>query len=144
MTTQEGGPMEGLLTSAQYVPLFFAYFGAGLVLFLIFAWVYAHVTPYEEMKLIREGNTAAAISYSGAILGFVLPLGSAIAHSIGISDMVMWGVIALAIQVGVYMVISRLIPNLAEDIPAGKTASATLLAVLSLSMGILSATCLTW
>jgi putative membrane protein len=94
--------------------------------------------------LIREGNVAAALSLSGALIGFVLPLASAIAHSVNPADMVVWGVIALMVQLVVYAAVSRLVPHFREAIQAGRVAPAALLAALAISVGILNAACLTY
>ena len=32
-------------------------------------FIYIKITPYDDLKLIRGGNTAAAVSLSGAIIG---------------------------------------------------------------------------
>ncbi len=37
-------------------------------------FIYIKITPYDEIKLIRGGNTAAAVSLAGAIVGLALPL----------------------------------------------------------------------
>jgi putative membrane protein len=130
--------------SLSGLPSFLEYFALGLVLLGAFIAVYGWITPYDERALIREGNVAAAISLSGAILGFVLPLGSAIAHSVGVIDMVVWGVIALVVQIAVFSVVGRALPHLAGAIKAGRVAAATLLAALSVAVGILNAACMTY
>ena len=83
--------MELISQSLAGLPSFLLYFALGIAVFAAFCVVYAAVTPYDELALIREGNVAAAISLGGAVLGFVLPLASAIAHSVGPVDMVVWG-----------------------------------------------------
>jgi putative membrane protein len=130
--------------SLSGLPSFLMYFGLGLVLLGLFIALYGWVTPYEERALIREGNVAAAISLSGAILGFVLPLASAIAHSVGVADMVVWGVVALVVQVAVYFGVSRAMPRFAQAIREGRIAAATLLAALSVGVGVLNAACMTY
>ena len=65
--------------SIRYFDDFLIYFAVALLLFVAFTFVYVIVTPYNEIALIREGNTAAAISLSGAMLGFALPLASTVA-----------------------------------------------------------------
>ena len=75
---------------------------------------------------------------------FMLPLASAIAHSVGPVDMVVWSVIALAVQIVVYFLVTRLVPHFAEAIRAGRVAGATLLAVLAVATGILNAACMTY
>jgi putative membrane protein len=131
--------MNNLWQSIAGFPDFLLYFVLALALLALFVAVYVQVTPYRELALIREGNMAASISLSGAVLGFVLPLASAIAHSVSPLDMAAWGVIALVVQLIVYAVTSRLVPRFREAIEAGKAAPATLLAALSISAGILNA-----
>ena len=44
------------------LPAFAGYFATAIGLLAVFVLLYVFVTPYNEMALIREGNTAAAIS----------------------------------------------------------------------------------
>jgi putative membrane protein len=136
--------MNNLWQSLSGFPSFALYFALGFVLLAIFIAVYLWLMPYRELQLIREGNVAAAISLSGALLGFVLPLASAIAHSINPVDMVAWAVIAFVAQTLVYLAVSRLVPHFGEAIKAGNVAPATLLAALALAVGVLNAACLTY
>jgi putative membrane protein len=126
------------------LPNFVIYFVASLALTAIFLLIYTRVTPYREWALIRAGNNAAAISLSGAGLGFVLPLASTIVHSVNWLDMIIWGVIAMLIQLGTYLIARLLKPQLNADISAGRTAPAVSLAGMSVGVGILNAACLTW
>src|ERR1051325_6827571 len=88
----------------------------------VFVAIYIRVTPYAEMRLIREGNMAAAFSLSGAILGFIVPLASAIQHSVSLVDMAIWGLIAMAVQIAAFVVVKVCIPSITRDIPEGKGA----------------------
>ena len=133
-----------LIQSLAGLPSFLFYFATAIGLLLLFVTVYILITPYHEIALIRESNAAAAASLGGAILGFVLPLASAIAHSVSLLDMAVWGLIALVIQLLVYGVGRLLLPNLARDIPAGHVASGVLVGALSLAIGILNAACMTY
>jgi putative membrane protein len=136
--------MNNLWQSVSGFPNFALYFGLGLVLLAAFIAVYLRVMPYRELQLIREGNLAAAISLSGAVVGFVLPLASAVAHSINPVDMVAWAAIAFVAQTIVYLAVSRLVPHFGEAIREGRVAPATLLAALAVAVGILNAACLTY
>ena len=131
--------MDSLMLSIAGFPAFLLYFVLAVILLALFVAIYVRVTPYREIALIREGNIAASISLSGALIGLVLPLASAIAHSVSPLDMVAWGVIALVVQLIVYAVTGRLVPRFKEAIEAGRAAPATLLATLSVSAGILNA-----
>ncbi|TMG87265.1 MAG: DUF350 domain-containing protein [Betaproteobacteria bacterium] len=136
--------MSTLWQSIAGLPNFLLYFALALVLLTIFVAIYVRVTSYREFVLIRGGNVAAAISLSGALIGFVLPLASAIAHSVNPVDMVAWGAIALLVQLVVYAAVSRLVPHFREAIEADRAAPAALLAALAISVGILNAACLTY
>jgi putative membrane protein len=136
--------MSNVWQSIAGFPDFVAYFVFALAILALFVTIYVRATPYREFALIREGNMAAAISLAGALIGFVLPLASAIAHSVSPLDMAAWSAIALLVQVVVYAVAARLVPHFAQAIEAGRMAPAVLLATLSLSVGILNAACLTY
>src|SRR6202158_1125706 len=131
--------MDSLMQSIAGFPAFLLYFVLALILLALFVAIYVRVTPYREIALIREGNIAASISLSGALIGLVLPLASAIAHSVSSLDRVAWGVIALVVQLIVYAVTSGLVPRFREAIEAGRAAPATLLAALSVSGGLFTA-----
>lgn len=123
---------------------FFIYFVSASVLVGIFAFVYARLTPWHEVALIRAGNNAAAISFGGALLGFILPLSSAIAHSVAFLDMIVWGVVALVVQLLVFLGAKLLDGDLKRRIEGGETAAATKLGVLALGFGIVNAACMTY
>jgi putative membrane protein len=123
-------------------PAFLAYFVTGAILMAIFVLLYANLTPHREIALIRGGNTAAAISLSGALIGFVMPLASVIAHSVSLVELVVWGVIALVVQIGGFLLARAVLPHLPQAIDDGNVADAVFLAGLSLSLGLLTAACM--
>jgi len=126
------------------LPAFFAYFGVAIALIAVFLLVYVNVTPYAEGALIREGNVAAAISLSGSLFGFVLPVANAIAHSDTLADLMAWGAVAGVVQILAYLAARHAFPKMNGDIPAGKVAPAIFLAVLSMSVGLVSAACMSY
>jgi putative membrane protein len=123
---------------------FLVYFAASIALAALFLAIYVRVTPYPELALIRAGNSAAAASLSGALLGFVLPLASSVAHSVNLADMAIWGAIALAVQIAGYGLARALLPTIASGIAAGQVAHGVFLGALSLALGILNASCMTY
>jgi putative membrane protein len=136
--------MDALLESLMGLDKFLLYFAASLVMLGVFTAVYLRVTPYHEIELIRAGNVAAAASLSGSLVGFALPLASAVLYSASLQDMLMWGVIALLGQLVGYGAVRLLIPHLATDIPEGKLASGIFLGAVSLAIGILNAACMAY
>jgi len=126
------------------LPNFLAYLGAAIVLLVAFMAIYLYVTPYDEIALIRSNNAAAAISLSGALLGFALPIANVIAHSDTLLDLAVWGVVAGIVQLLAWGVARLALPKLQEDITAGRVAPATFVAALSLTVGLLNAASMTY
>jgi putative membrane protein len=136
--------MEILKYSIAGFPLFALYLTATLLLLAVFLFIYARLTPYHEFMLIREGNCAAAASISGTMLGFVIPLANSVVQSANLADMVMWGIIAMIVQLLVFWVVTRIIPDIAKGIPEGKVAQGVFLGALSVATGVLNAACITY
>jgi putative membrane protein len=136
--------MGNVLASFSGFDDFLAYLAVSLVLLAFFVTVYIRATPYREIALIREGNLAASFSLSGALLGFVVPLASAVEHSVNLVDMAIWGGIALVVQLTAYIAVKLMIPTITHDIAAGKQAQGFFLGALSLGVGLLNAACMTY
>ena len=123
---------------------FLAYFIAALVLTTLFLIVYMRITPYNEFDLIDKGNTAAACSLSGALFGFIIPLASAIIHSVNFLDMMVWGAVALGVQVLAYLLVRQLFKGLPAAIEEGIVSKGLFLGALSMAAGILNAACMSY
>ncbi len=126
------------------LPYFFLYFGVSILIVAVFLAVYMATTRYSEWRLIREGNTAAAIALAGAVLGFVLPLVMTISSSVNIVDLIIWGVIAMVVQLAAYLVLRWALPHLDDAINAGRSAPAIVLASFAVGIGLLNAACITY
>ncbi len=123
---------------------FLLYLAISCVLLAIFVALYVKITPYREIALIRDNNMAAAFSLSGAMIGMVIPLAIAVKYSVNPIDMAIWGFLALAIQLLVFVVARIALPNIVVDIPAGKTAPGFFLGAISIAAGILNAACMSY
>ena len=134
--------MSGLGGTLSTFPSFLAYFAVGAVLIALFVVLYVNLTPQQEIRLIRDGNAAAATALAGSLIGFVMPLAAVIRHSAGLIDLVVWGIIALVVQLGGFLVARLVLPNLPEAIDDGHIADAIFLAGLSLALGVLNAACM--
>jgi putative membrane protein len=131
------------MTSLAALPAFLSHFIAGLVLLAIFAIAYVRFTPHNELALIRAGNSCAAVSLGGALIGYALPLGSVVSHSSGLLDAVVWAVVALLAQFGAFSITSRLLlPHWREAMERGEMAVAVLGAAIAIAVGLLNAACL--
>ncbi|KQN92744.1 hypothetical protein ASE95_08765 [Sphingomonas sp. Leaf231] len=120
-------------------------FGIACVFLAGFKWLYQISTPYDERRLVAEGNMAAAIVFGGAIVGFALPLASALEVTANPVEFVAWGVLAGVIQVVASLVVRRMvIRDLVARIETGNVASAVYMAATSIAVGLLNAACMTY
>ena len=133
-----------MMTSLAGIGAFFAYFAAALGAEAIFLALYMAVTRHDEAALIRAGNVAAAVSLAGAVVGFTLPLASAMANAASLLDMIVWALVALVVQLAVYLIAGVVLRGLSQRIEAGDLAAGISLGTASLAVGILNAAAMTY
>lgn len=121
---------------------FISFFLTAIALIIAFLYLYAIVTPYDDYKLIFEDNNiAAALGFGGAIIGVSIPLYSALVNSVSYTDFVIWGVIAILIQLIFALIVTRITGkySLESKISQGVIPVGILMAFLSISIGLLNA-----
>ena len=128
-----------VLQSLSGLPAFLIYLCVASVLVTAYLFVYTWITPHDEFALIRKNLPGAAISLGLSIIGFALPLTSSIAHSDGILDMTVWGIVALIVQIAAYYVARIPVPDLSHRIAAGELGPAIWLGAVSVTAGLLNA-----
>jgi putative membrane protein len=132
------------LSSLNGIPPFLAYFAVAIILVLIFVRIYTWVTPQDELALIKANNAAAALAFGGALIGFALPLASAITHSLSLLDCAVWGAVALIVQVLTFVVLRIAIRQLPERINQGEIATGTFSAAAAIAVGLINAACMSY
>ena len=135
--------VEQLSRNLADLPEFLAFFAVSLFLMIVFVAVYTNVTRHSEIKLIKENSVAAAIAFSGSMIGFALPLASAMISSRTILEVIIWGVVALIVQIAVYLLVRLPMPRVSERIENNEIAAGIWLGVSSLTAGILNAASMT-
>lgn len=138
--------METLTDSLSGLSNFAAYFVIAIGLLFVFKVIYAYVTPHDEWALVKDDqNTAAAIGFGGAIIGFSIALAGAVSNSASMLDFVTWGVIALFAQVFAFLLLRfTFMPKIAERIINNEVSAGTMLACMSVAVGLLNAACMTY
>jgi putative membrane protein len=132
------------LSSLNGIPPFLAYFAVAIVLVLIFIRIYTWVTPQDELALVRANNSAAALAFGGALIGFALPLSSAITNSLSLLDCAVWGAVALIVQVLTFVVLRVAIKQLPERINQGEIATGIFVAATAIAVGLINAACMSY
>lgn len=124
-------------------PVLLLHFAVTLIILAIGVTVYHLITPYHEIRLIRQGNTAAAVSLSGAIVGLSIPLAICMATSVNVLDIVIWGVVTLLIQLLAYRISDLLLKDLPRRIEAGEIGPAILVLGVKLAVALINAAAVT-
>jgi putative membrane protein len=70
-----------ILQSLAGLPAFLVYFCTAITAVVAYLLVYTRITLHNEFQLIRDNDPAAAIALGLSLLGFTLPVVSAIAHA---------------------------------------------------------------
>ncbi len=121
---------------------FALFFTTALAILAIFLVLYSIVTPYDDYKLIfQDNNTAAAVSFGGAILGLCIPLYSALISSVSYVDFLMWAGIAALNQLLFAFIAIRIRGkySLEKQIIEGAVPVGIFMAFISISIGLLNA-----
>ena len=132
-----------LLTSVLQFSL---YFGMSLLFLVIFKFVYKFITPHDEWKLIKEEkNTAAAIGFGGAIVGFAIALSGAASNSVSLLDFAIWGMVAFVAQTLAFALVRfGFMTTLIERIEANEISAGIMLAATTIAVGLLNAACMSY
>ena len=111
-------------------------------LLVVFFMLYTYATTIDEILLIRQGNNAAMLSMSGALIGFSLTVGSSLLHTSSYVEFLAWAAGAMVVQVVAYAVTVRLLHISKHHIETGNTAFGGLMGAISISIGAINAACI--
>jgi putative membrane protein len=120
-------------------PDFIIQLGVALGLFVTSLFIYTIMTPHKELALIRAGNPSASLAYGGVIVGLAIPLGSCLAHSFGLFDLLIWGVVTLLIQLLAFRFADIFLRGLPRRIAEGDVAAAVFLMSIKIGLALIVA-----
>ncbi|MFT0893222.1 DUF350 domain-containing protein [Pseudochelatococcus sp. G4_1912] len=109
----------------------------------LYLLIYTFVTAHNEFALIRRNVISASLSLGLSLIGFALPLSSAIINTDTLVDLVVWGLIAIVVQILAYGFVRLVMPDLTRRIADGEIGTATFLGAVSLTAGIANSACMT-
>jgi putative membrane protein len=132
-----------VLQSLVGLPAFLAYFCVSAVAVVVYLLIYTRITPHNEFELMRSNVPGAAIALGLSLLGFAMPVASAVAHAANIVDCAIWSLIGLGVQVIAYYVARIPLPDLSDRIARGELGAAIWLGLASVTAGLLSAASMT-
>lgn len=120
-------------------PVLLLHVAIALAILIIGTVLYVWMTPWEDLKLVREGNTAAGIALGGIILGLGIPVAACIPGAINHWDILFWGVITLILQMVTFKVLDLILSGLPERIEAGEIGAAVVLSAAKLAVAAIVA-----
>lgn len=118
---------------------FLLYFATALALVALYLFVYNAATTQNGLALVRQNVISAALAIGLSLIGFALPLSSAVVRAQSILDCIVWGLVAVAVQVLVFWLVRLVVPKLGQRIAAGEMSAALFLGSASLAAGIINA-----
>ena len=121
------------------LPVLMAHSALTLLMFIVGLAIYVWLTPHREFALVRQNNAAAAVALGGAMLGLAIPLAAAMANSVSLTEIALWGGVALLLQLIAYKIVDLLLRDLSAAIEQGRIAPALVLAAAKLSVALINA-----
>ena len=113
--------------------------GVTLLILVLGAGVYILLTPHKEIRLIREGNAAAAVSLAGVLVGLAVPLAVSLNASTSMVEIGLWGAATIAVQLLAFRLVDLVLHGLPKRIADGEMAAAALLVGSKLATAIILA-----
>jgi len=120
-------------------PRFLIWSASAGVLLIVASTIYVLLTPWEEFAEIKRGNSAAGLALGGAIAGLAIPIASTLASSVSLIDLVIWGVVALLLQLIVYRLVDLLLGGIPARIAQDESGAAIVLVAAKLSSALILA-----
>ena len=133
-----------VFSSISNLPEFLLFFLMAAALVAAYLVVYTLVTAHNELALIRQNVVAAALALGLSLVGFALPLSSAVVYATTVVDLAIWGIVAMIVQLAAYGLVRVIVPNLSKRIAAGELSAAIFLGAISLAAGIINASAMTF
>lgn len=120
-------------------PRFLLWTSSAGVMLLVASTIYVLLTPWKELALVKDGNASAGLALAGAIIGLAIPIASTLASSVSLVDLLIWGVIALLLQLIVYRLVDVVLRDIPQRIEQDQAGAAIVLIAAKLSSAIILA-----
>ena len=140
MNTASDGSAPAIIDAlGRGLPMLLLQFLLVLALLVVGIFIYMAVTPFHERELVRNGNSAAAMVLGGALVAIAIPLAALLATTAALLDILVWGVVAVLLQLLTVTIVLHSLRGMRAMIEAGQVAAAIPLVAAQLSIGLLNA-----
>ena len=120
-------------------PRFLLWTTSAGVMLLVASTICILLTPWKELALVKGGNASAGLALAGAIAGLAIPIASTLASSVSLLDLLIWGVIALLLQLIVYRLVDVVLRDIPQRIEQDQAGAAIVLIAAKLSSALILA-----
>ncbi|MBK1694831.1 hypothetical protein CKO09_08775 [Chromatium weissei] len=121
------------------LPILLQQFLITVALLILGVGCYILITPFRERELIAKGNRAAGLVLTGALISIAIPLAATLATSSIWLDIVLWGSVAVVIQLVTFLIFILLFRSFRTAIEADNIAAALVLVGVQLAIALLNA-----
>ena len=121
------------------LPVLLLHFVVTLVLLGLGVLCYMAISPFNERALIAQGNIAASMILGGTLIALAIPLAVTLANSEVALDIVLWGAVAMILQLLTLGLAIWLVKGLRPMIEAGNVAVAMGLVGVQIAVALLNA-----
>jgi putative membrane protein len=140
MNTPAPGSIPAILDAlGSGLPMMLLHLIVTIALLAIGVRVYVAVTPFKERSLLMQGNVAAGTVLGGAVIALALPLAALLATSFTVLDLIVWGVVALVLQLLTLAAVAAVLRGFGGMIERGNVAAGIALAASQIAVALLNA-----
>jgi len=132
-------PSPEIQAFAAGFPIFLIHTGVTVAILFAAAALYVLLTPHKEITLIREGNSAAAVSLAGVLVGLAVPLSASLKASTNVIEIGLWGAVTVVVQLLVFRLVDMILHGLPKRIQDGEISAAALLVGAKLATALVIA-----
>lgn len=141
--------LSNLMSSAEVqafasgFPIMVTHLIVTLLLLAVGTAIYAIMTPWKEISLIRDGNPAAAVAFAGILVGLAIPLAVSLSVSTSVQDIAIWGAATLVLQLFAFRIVDFLLTGLPQRIKDGEVSASIVLVGAKLATALILSAALT-
>ncbi len=120
------------------IQLYLIFMGVCVVLWLIGLVLYTVITPVKEMKLIKAGNRAAAVTSAATAIAIAAVIAAAASQTTDVMALVRMGGLAVVSQLFAFILIALLLPAFRAGIISDKLSYGIFMGGISLAVALLN------
>jgi len=132
-------PSPEIQAFAAGFPVFLLHVTVTMAILIAAAAAYILLTPHKEITLIRQGNTAAALSLGGVLVGLAIPLSASLKASTNVIEIGLWGAVTVVVQLLIFRLVDMILRGLPRRIQDGEVSAAALLVGAKLATALILA-----